>query len=119
MRPGVLLQHMSTSALRLAHAELSSALREMQQGRLPQRDRLAEALETHADRLFNLLRTPVAFPPEIETMMVALLVRVTESGSYRDTLAAMTDAELSYTVSQLTRLRQMLVRRLEPDGDSR
>ncbi len=117
MRPGDSSRRMSAPTIRLAHFQVSWAVREMASSRLSPRTRLVQAVEAHVDRVFSLLNRPAAFPPEIEVMIVALLARLTASGSYRNTVDGMTDGEVGYTIVQLTNLRDVLARALEPDSD--
>ncbi len=103
------------TTVRFAHWKLYCAVVEMARSELSRRDRLVQAVTDHVHHAFPLLDDPVGLPPDIATKAAALFVRLTENGSYRAAVNAMSDDEVEYVIEHMVDLFAMLTRALESD----
>ncbi len=103
-----MIGEMSTTALASARQRLEQSVDAMALSKLPMRYRLAEAAVVLVHDVLPLLDNRPDVPPEICVKAVALWARLTEHGSWQETLPLMSDGEVRYVIAELVSLYGML-----------
>ncbi len=103
-----MIGEMSTAALASACQRLEQSVDAMALSNLPLRYRLAEAAVVLVHDIGPFLDDRADLPPEICLKAVALRARLTEHGSWQETLPLMSDEEVRYVIAELVSLYGML-----------
>ena len=107
---------METNALAIARRALEQIVEAMALSKLPPRQRLTGAAVVLVHDVLPLLDNRADVPPEISVKAVALWARLTEHGSWQETLPLMSDAEVRYVIGELVSLYGMLAEAAGPGG---